>query len=192
MEYQKILNLLDITSHNVPRFITKIWIEVHDHSDNVKDRYKPTKQIIFKTSMITSDICDCSDAYIVVKGDITITKPGNENFIYVRNKFLALRNNAPFTACILKINGVLMNNAENLDVIMSMYNLLEYSKNYRKTKGSLLNYYRDEPNDFPAKNYNANPIANSESFKFKTSVTGKTLNANQKNGQNTEQKNTKT
>ena len=142
--------------------------------------------------MITSDLCDCSDAYIVVKGDITITKPGNENFIYVRNKFLALRNNTPFTACILKINGVLMDNAENLDVIMSMYNLLEYSKNYRKTKGSLLNYYRDEPNDFPAKNYNANPIANSESFKFKTSVTGKTLNANQKNGQNTEQKNTKT
>ena len=73
-----------------------------------------------------------------------------------------------------------------------MYNLLEYSKNYRKTTGSLWNYYRDEPNDFFANNYNANPITNSESFKYKTSITGKTSNANQENGENTEQENTKT
>ena len=73
-----------------------------------------------------------------------------------------------------------------------MYNLLEYSKNYRKTTGSLWNYYRDEPNDFFANNYNANPITNSESFKYKTSITGKTSNANQENGENTERENTKT
>ena len=75
---------------------------------------------------------------------------------------------------------------------MPMYNLLEYSKNYRKTTGSLWNYYRDEPNDFFANNYNANPITNSESFKYKTSITGKTSNANQENGENTERENTKT
>ena len=56
------------------------------------------------------------------------------------------KNNAPFINCISKINGVKIDNAEDLDVVMSMYNLLEYSKNYKKTTGSLLNYYRDEPN----------------------------------------------
>ena len=74
---------------------------------------------------------------------------------------------------------------------MPMCNLLEYSKNYKKATGSLWNYYRDEPNDFPADNYNANPITNSASFKYKTSIKGKTSNANQENGDNTEQGNTK-
>ena len=61
---------------------------------------------------------------------------------------------------------------------MPMYNLPEYSKNYRKTTGSLWDYYRDKPNNFPANNYNANPITNSESFKYKSSITGKASNAN--------------
>ena len=72
--------------------------------------------------------------------------------------FLAFKNNVPFTECISKVNGVLIDNAESLDVVMLMYNLLECSKNCRKTPGNLRNYYRDEPNDFPAENYNANPI----------------------------------
>ena len=79
-----------------------------------------------------------------------------------------------------------------------MYNLIEYSKNYRKTTGSLWNYYRDEPKDPPLNdddpptiNYNADPITNSESFKYKSSITGKTSNANQENGENTKQGNTK-
>ena len=75
---------------------------------------------------------------------------------------------------------------------MPMCSLIEYSKNYGKTTSSLWNYYRDEPNDFPANNYNANPITNSESFKYKRSITGKTSNINEKNGENTEQGNTKT
>ena len=85
-----------------------------------------------------------------------------------------------------------------LDVIMPIYNLIEYSKNYRKTTGSLCNYYRDEPNnpllvgDPPITDCNADPITNSESFKYKSSITGKTSNANQENGENTEQENTKT
>ena len=139
-----------------------------------------------------SDLCDFSDAYIVVKGDITLTKTADRDFIDVRNSFLAFKNNAPFTDCILKINGVLISNAENLDGAMPMYNLFEYSKNYRKTTESLWNYYRDEPNDFLVNNYNANLITNSEFFKYKTSITGETSNANQENGENTERENTKT
>ena len=192
MEYQKITNLLDTTPDNVPRFITKKWVEVHDQSGSAEDRYKPSKQIRFKTSMLRSDLCDYSDAYIVVKGDITLTKTNGRGIIDIRNRFLAFKNNAPFTNCISKINNVLIDNAEDLDVVMPMYNLLECSKNYTKTTGSLWNYYRDEPNDFPANNYNANPITNSESFKYISSITGKSSNTNQENGENTEQRNTNT
>ena len=74
MEYQKIINLLGTTLDEVPRFITKKWVEVHDQSGSADDRYKPNKQIRFKTSMLRSDLCDYSDAYIVVKGTITVTR----------------------------------------------------------------------------------------------------------------------
>ena len=82
--------------------------------------------------MLRSDLCDYSDAYIVVKGDITLTKTNGRGIIDIRNRFLAFKNNAPFTNCISKINNVLIDNAEDLDVVMPMYNLIEYSKNYKK------------------------------------------------------------
>ena len=125
MEYQKITNLLDTTPDNVPRFITKKLIEVDDQSGSAEDRYKPSKQIRFKTSMLRSDLCDYSDAYIVVKGDSTLTKTNGRGIIDIKSRFLAFKNNAPFTNCISKINNVLIDNAEDLDVVMPMYNLLE-------------------------------------------------------------------
>ena len=97
MEYQKIINLLDATSDTVPRFVTKNWIEVHDQYGTAEDRYKPSKQIRFKTSMPRSDLCDYSDAYIVVKGDIAVIRPNNTNQY---DKKLAFKNNAPFISCI--------------------------------------------------------------------------------------------
>ena len=197
MEYQKITNLLSTTPDEVPRFIVKKWIEVHDQSGNAENRYKPSKQIRFKALMLRSDLCDFSDAYIVVKGTITLTKTDRRRFIDIRNRFLAFKNNASFTNCISKINNLhikdhLIDNAEDLDIVMPIYNLLEFSKNYRKTTGSLWNYYRDEPNNPPATNYNAEPITNSASFKYKSSITEKASNANQENGENTEHGNTKT
>ena len=153
----------------------KNWIEVHDQSGNAEDRYRLSKQIRFKTSMLRSDLCDFSDVYIVVKGTITLTKDANRRFIDVRNRSLALKNNALFTNGIPKINNVLIDNAEDLDVVIPMYNLIECSKNYRKTTGSLWNYYRDEPNNPLATNYNADPITNTASFKYKTSITGKSI-----------------
>ena len=83
--------------------------------------------------MLRSDLCDFSDADIVVK--VTLTKAANRDFIDVRNRILAFKNNAPFTNCTSKINNVLIDNAEDLDFVMSMYNLIEYSKNYKKTTG---------------------------------------------------------
>ena len=77
MEYQKIKNLLDTKLDAVPRFITKNWVDVHDQLRSADDRYKPNKQTRFKTSMLQSDLCDYSDAYIVVEGKITVTRPGS-------------------------------------------------------------------------------------------------------------------
>ena len=70
--------------------------------------------------MLRSDLCDFSDAYIVIKGDITLTKDADRGFIGIRNTSLAFKNNAPFTNYILKINNVLIDSVENLDVVMSM------------------------------------------------------------------------
>ena len=83
--------------------------------------------------MLRSDLCDFSDAYIVVKRDIILTKADRRGFIDTRNRFLAFKNNAPFTNCISKINNVLIDNAEDLDLVMPMYNLRECSENYQKT-----------------------------------------------------------
>ena len=143
MEYQKITNLLGTTLDEIPRFITKKWVKVHDQSGSADDRYKPSKQIRFKISTLRSDLCDFSDVYIAVKGTITVSDPTNANY----DKKLAFKNNAPFTSCISKINNTLIDNAEDLDIVIPMFNLLEYSENYRKTTGSLWNYYRDEPNN---------------------------------------------
>ena len=161
MEFQKIANFLDTTSDDkdLTGTFTKKWFEVYNQSEK---NYNPNKKIKIKTSMLRSDLCDFSDAYIVVEGDITLEGDNDAN---KRNKNLAFKNNAPFINCISKINGVKIDNAEDLDVVMPMYNLLEYSKNYRKTTGSLWNYYRDEP---------SNPLSSdSESFKYKTSIVGK-------------------
>ena len=97
-----------------------------------------------------------------MKGDIAVTALEKAK----RNKAVTFKSNAPFINCISKINGVQIDNAEDLDALMPMYNLLQCSKNYKKTTGSLWNYYRDEP---------SNPLSsNSESFKYKASITGNT------------------
>ena len=85
--------------------------------------------------MLRSNLCDFNDVYIVVKGTLTLTKTDRRGFINIRNRFLAFKSNAPFINYILKINNVLIDNAEHLDVVMPMYNLLEHSKNYRKVCG---------------------------------------------------------
>ena len=170
MEFNKINNLLGPAHDKLPRFITKKWVEVQNQSGNT---YNTSKPIRFKISVFRSDLCDYSDAYLWVKGKITVTNPNdNDNF----NKELTLKNNAPFTSCISKINSELVENAEDLDIVMPMYNLLEYSKNYEKTSGSLINYYRDEPNEGEKANGNGTiniSIRNSKSFDYKTEITGR-------------------
>ena len=87
--------------------------------------------------MLRSNLCDYNDAYIVVEGVVTVSaevRDGDE-----MNRDFILKNNAPFISCIFKVNGVLIERVEDLDLVMPMYNLLDYSKNYSKTSGSLWN-----------------------------------------------------
>ena len=125
--------------------------------------------------MLRSDLCDFNNAYIVVKGKITVSADERERD--EMNRQVILKNNSPFISCISKINGVLVENVEDLDIVMLMYNLLEYSKNYSKTSGSLWNYYRDKLADDTNDNNNPNRNAiNSKSLKYKTSIIGSTYN----------------
>ena len=119
MEFQKIVNLFDAAfdHKDLLRFVTKKWVEVYDQSGG---SYNVNKEIRIETSMLRSDLCDFSDTYIVVKGVIVVTDRDNVK----RNKSVAFKNNAPFINCISKINGVKIDDAEDLDVVMPMYNLL--------------------------------------------------------------------
>ena len=174
MEFNKINNLLGPAHDEVPRFITKKWIGVQSQSGST---YNTSKPIRFKTSMLRSDLCNYSDAYVWVKGAITVTNPNNNaNF----DRRLTLKNSAPFISCVSKINGELVENAEDLDIVIPMYSLLEHSKNYEKALGSFFNYYRDEPSETEIANDNGAisiSIRNSKSFDYKTKIVG-TLAAN--------------
>ena len=151
--------------------------------NSLSNTYNENKSIRFKTPMLRSNLCHYSDTYILVKGTITVTAPGANNDANnvrdKRNRPLILKNNAPFVSCITRINGELIEDADDLDIVMSMYNLLEYSKNYRKTIGSLYNYYGDElSDDTDDNNFDNIKVVNSEAFEYKNKIIGNTYNVN--------------
>ena len=169
MEYRKIANLIDDESNQPYKFRTKIWVEINDES---RGTYNVNSQIKFKTTMLKSSLCDYSNAYILVKGKITITGAGDDDAAGQadeRDKGVAFKNCNPFINCISEINNAQIDNAKDIDIVMPMYKLIEYSDNYAKTSGSLWQYYRDEPND---------NLADSEAFKIKIRITGKTPDDN--------------
>ena len=173
MEYDKINNLLSSESEQLSKFVTREYVRVNSLSNT----YNENKSIRFKTPMLRSDLCDYADAYILVNGTITVNGIANgvENEIVRRNRPLILKNNAPFVSCMTKINNEFIEDADDLDVVIPMYNLLEYSKNYRKTIGSLYNYYRDElDNDADLDDNVNNNVVSSNTFKYKNKVTGNT------------------
>ena len=192
MEYDKINNLLlsednesEVSKANranemnekLSKFVTREYVRVN----GLSNMYNENKSIRFKTPILRSNLCDYSDAYILVKGTITVTALGaNNGANNIRDKKkrpLILKNNAPFVSCITRINGELIEDADDLDIVMPIYNLLEYSKNYRKTIGSLYNYYRDElTNDGNDNNFDNRNVVNSEAFKYKNKITGNTYN----------------
>ena len=156
MEYQKIANLLDTVSIQPSKFRKNNWVEINDES---RGTYT-SNDIKFKTTMLRSSL--------LVKGTVTITGARNDDAakrLDERKKDVVFKNCAPFTKCISRINNTDKENAQDIDIVMPMYNLIEYSDNYSETSGSLWQYHKDDPND---------NITQPESFKSKIKITGKT------------------
>ena len=169
--------MIDDSSNKPSKLRTKNCVEINDES---RGTYNVNRQIKFKTAMLKSSLCDYSDAYILVKGKIAIAgraepepDAGNPRTAaqllparkaHERDNGVPFKNCAPFTNCISEINNTQVDNAKDIDIVMPMYNLIEYSNNYSKTSGSLWQYYRDEPND---------NLGDSELFKSKIKITGK-------------------
>ena len=143
MEYQKIANLLNDESNKPSKFRTRNWIEINDES---RGTYIVNKQIKFKTPMLRSSLYDYADAYILVKGNITVNNTAAEGAAANNAaKKVISKNFAPFTNCVSKINNTQIDNAEYIDIVMPMYNLIEYSDDYSKTSGSLSQYCQEIP-----------------------------------------------
>ena len=149
MKYQKIANLLNDESDQPSKFRTRNWVEMNDES---RGTYT-SNDIKFKIKMLRCHLCDYADAYILVKGAIAITgNAGPERnpdaprtaaqLLAARqadeqNKGVIFKNCAPFTKCISRINNEDTDNAQDIDIVMPIYNLIEYIDNYSKASRSL-------------------------------------------------------
>ena len=142
MEYQKILNLLDNTPNDPTRIRTKSSVDINDEP---RRTYNTNNQIRFKTSLLRSSLCVHSDAYILVQGTITVANTGTAAAPNNADKKVIFKNFVPFTSCISRINNTQIDGAQYIDVVMPIYNLIEYSDNYSKTSGILFHFCRDVP-----------------------------------------------
>ena len=168
MENQKIINLLDKTDTDSKHFATKKWYIIKDENDTNYGVDKDTganksDTIKYDTRVLKPNLCDYAEAYILVDGTIRATNAVNATR-------LALKNCAPFTKCNLEIDDEQVDTAENLDIAMPMYNLIEYSDYYQDSSTTLYQYERDEP---PEDDAVADLTAdNSSSFKYKINLLG--------------------
>ena len=160
METQKIVSLLNGSDNENSKFATKEWYIIDSES---KGNYLPDNEIKFLTSSLESSLCDYSDAYILVTGNITVT--GGD-----ANTKVAFKNCAPFKNCRTEINDTFVDYADFINITMPMYNLIEYSDNYSDTSGSLWQFKRDEIEGDVDLTVDAQHIPNnSSSFKYKSS-----------------------
>ena len=174
MENQKVINLLDKIDTNSKHFATKKWYIInHENNTNYgvnKDTGADNPDTIkYDTIVLKPNLCDYAEAYILINGTIRAAAAD-------ANTRLALKNCAPFTKCNLEINDEHVDTAENLDITMPMYNLIEYSDNYQDLSATLYQYKRDEP---PEDDAVADLTAdNSSSLKYKISLLGNPVIAN--------------
>ena len=168
MENQKIINLLDKIDTDSKNFATKRWYMINDENNTNYGVNKDTgadnpDTIKYDTRSLKPKLCDYAEAYILVDGTIRAAAAD-------ANTRLALKNCAPFTKCNLEINNEHVDLAENLDIVMPMYNLIEYSVNYQNSSATLYQYKRDEPPE----NDTAADLTddNSNSLKYKISLLG--------------------
>ena len=168
MENQKVINLLDKIDTDSKHFATKKWYKFNDENNTNYGVNKDTgadnpDTIKCDTRILKPNLCDYAEAYILIDG--TIRESASN-----ANTRLALKNSPPFTKCNLEINDEHVDTAENLDITMPMYNLIEYSDNYQDSSATLYQCKRDEP---PEANAVADLTAdNSSSFKYKVGLLG--------------------
>ena len=172
--------MLDNASNKPSKFKTKNWAEINDEA---RGEFSSDKLLRFKTAVLRSSLCDYNDAYMLVKGNVTVnnTAAGGAA-IYNTDKKVVFKNCAPFTNCINKINNTQIDDAEYIDMVIPMYSIIEYSDNYLKTSGSLWQYCQE----IPAVNNNGDIVdfngANAtDSFNFNTKITDQTA-ADNNNG----------
>ena len=174
MENQKIINLLSKDDIDSKHFATKKWYIINDENNTNYGVNKDTGEnnpdtIKYNTRVLKPNLCDYAEAYILADGTIRAAAADN-------NTRLALKNCAPFTKCNLEINDEHVDTAENLDIVMPMYNLIKYSDNYQDLSGTLYQYKRDEP---PEDDAVADLTAdNLSSFKYKINLLGNPVVAN--------------
>ena len=158
MESQKIINLLDSNDNESQKFATKRWYIINDQNtgNNTYGNGEDGTTIKFETKVIKPNLCDYSDEYILVTGNI---QNKLENFV------VAFKNCAPSRTCDVTINDEHVEKAEDLDIVMPMYNLLKYSDNQQDSTGSLYQFKRDEPPDD-----NANVANNTSSLVYKSKL----------------------
>ena len=172
METQKVVNLLNGSDDENSKFETKKWYVIDSES---KDNYSHLDPI---KSLTESRLCDYSDAYILVTGNITVTRTiatvagGNhqKKQPFAAATQVAFKNCTPFKTCSKEIDVTLVDETDYIDIIMPMYNLIEYSDNYSDTSGSLWDFERDEIVDYA----NVTNDDNDPSFKYKASLIGNT------------------
>ena len=168
MEYQKITNALNQPS----KFRTKNFLEINDE---LRGTYNTNAQIKFKTTILISSVCDYSDDYILAKGNITVNNTAAADaYANNTNRKVIFKNCAPFTNYISEINNTQVDNAKDIDIVMPMYNLIEYSDNYSKTSGSLWQYCKEIPAVNAGDIVDFNGANATDSFNFKTKITGQT------------------
>ena len=143
MEYQKIIHLLDNTLNQPSKFRTRNWVEINGNS---RETCNTNSQIKFETSVLKSNLCDYSDTHIHVKGTITVPNraAATATANYTGRK-VTFKNCSPITDCISEINNTQADNAKDIDVVIPIYKLIEYSYIYSEKLGILWQYYRDEP-----------------------------------------------
>ena len=185
METQKIVNLSNGSGNENLKFATKKWYVIDSESNNNYSHHNP---INFLTKSIESSLCDYSDAYILVTGNITVTRtitapaaaggnPRRKQPLDAATQVI-FKNCAPFETCSTEIVGTLVDETDFINITMPMYNLIEYSDNYSDTSGSLWDFKRDEIID----NENVTNNNNAPSFKHKASLIGNTETNKRKNG----------
>ena len=135
MEYQKIINLINDTTNQPSKFRTKNWVEINHES---RGTFNVNSQIKFKTTMLKSSFCDYNDEYILIKGIITVNNTAVADAdANNTNKKVIFKSCTSFINCITEINNTQIDNSRDIDVIMPLYNLLEYSSTYATTSASL-------------------------------------------------------